>query len=273
MTDSPLEILGKAERATLRDIVLSLADTTLLLGYRAHERAPRSPSMNDANALEGVSTGLFGESYLLFDFLEPLGESPEQLERRNVPIDFSSIELLDHDFSTWQGFLIAASLTHVATTVRWHTLALGNIADLAGLAKKVVQEARFHTLYLSGAYQAHIARHTGAEENFLSAVESLLPIALRWFGQDSPQIRTLVDKGILTRAPEQERTAFLNSLRHIIPTGAEQGWKVAPLDWNEWDARRHRSAGTGPDPQTLHILSLKTIDDSIVWERAEGRSL
>lgn len=273
MTASPLENLGKNERAVLRHIVLSLADTTLLLGYRAHERAPRSPSMNDANALEGISTGLFGESYLLFDFLESLGESPEQLERRNHPTDFSSIELLDHDFRTWQDFLITASLTHVATTVRWHTFTLGSIEELAGLAKKVVQEAKFHTLYLSGAYQAHIARHTEAEENFRHAAESLLPLALRWFGQENPQTKALTDKGILTRTPEQERTAFLSSLRHIIPASAERGWQIAPLDWKEWDAHRYRPAGTGPDAQALQILSLKTIDDSIVWERAEGRSL
>lgn len=253
----------------VRDLVLALIDTKLVLGYHYRQRAPRSPSFDDANALQGMSAGEFGQAYHLMDTLERFGDSPQALERRRSPEEYSSMDVLDGELDDWESFLAATTLADLATLIRLESCADGAGDSVAALAGKAAQEEEFHVRYLSGACASYAAWDPARGERLRERMEELLPATLRWFGRDGDASESSVGQ-----APSEERALLLQRVDELLSRatrGQRRPMREPQLDFSDWDDRRQRSVHGEPPAHAVSVLALKDMDGSIRWDRGTER--
>jgi ring-1,2-phenylacetyl-CoA epoxidase subunit PaaC len=129
------------------DYVLSIADTSLILGQRLSEWCGHGPVIEEDIAVTNIALDLIGQARLLLTHagaLEGRGRDEDQLAflrdeaaYRNLTI----VELRNGDFgrTILRNLLVAAWQREL-----WHALATSSDAALAAIAAKSAKETRYH---------------------------------------------------------------------------------------------------------------------------------
>lgn len=176
-----LDGVDQTARTLLQDELLCLADTKLVLGNWFAECVMNGKSLPDFAAMLGMCTASYGQTRAFYHYLDTLDHSYAHLERGRGPGEISSMDLLDAPPRNWQDFIVSVWLAEQAS---W-SLASGFLQHrdrtLAGIARKVGEEAYFHLKYAVGWLRLIEASDEEAA-HAREALRSRYPLALRWFG-------------------------------------------------------------------------------------------
>lgn len=244
MTTPDKDALGEA----LRNDLLALADSKLVLANWYTTCVHNGRSLPDFAALLGMATATFGHTRALYLYLVNLGCDYDGLERRAQPAAFCSMNLLDRPPEDWEDFIATVYLAELAM---W-TFASGFLGHpdrpLAGLIRKIGEESYFHLKYCQG-WQS-IFTETG-NRRYGVALAARLPAALAWFrAQEDDLLQAAGQRDLpLSTLCQSYRAEVLNSL------GGASAGDGPPASLDGWDPQRRR-AGTMPQ-RLFEIIRLK----------------
>ena len=238
--------LGATE-LTLYDELLCVADTKLVLAGWYMVVLPNGRGIPDWNALCGMLQDHYGHARALYQYLGRYGLTREEAEWARGPGEIRSARLLDRPPQSWTDFVVTMLCAeHLLSTL------LGGYRDneqdraLAGLARKMEREARFHLSYATGWLRA-----LASDDSWLTTpFRDRLVLALDWWGPDEPDC--LFEAGLRTAPEPTLRDTFVGALEAEFPD-ANPGQTAGAGATPSW-RREFRRSGPRGIPESLYEL-------------------
>jgi ring-1,2-phenylacetyl-CoA epoxidase subunit PaaC len=161
-----------SERAQL---LLTLADDELILGWRDSEWTGIAPTLEEDVAFSSIAQNEIGHARALYELAaEELGTDADALAFDRPPEEYRCAPLVElHLLDDWAMTIARRYLYEAADQVRIEALKESDDAQLAGLAAKIDREEVYHRLH------AELwAERLQDEPRFTTALEQLWPYAL-----------------------------------------------------------------------------------------------
>jgi ring-1,2-phenylacetyl-CoA epoxidase subunit PaaC len=215
------------------DLLLSIADDELILGWRNSEWTGIAPFLEEDVAFSSIAQNEIGHARALYELAAAeLGTSADELAFDRKPEEYRSAPLVELRRLEWARTIARHWLYETADQIRLAALKESDDAEIAGLAAKMDREEAYHRMHA----EMWIDRLLSTEEGrtrLEEAVDELWPYAL----------------GVLEGAPRAEFRARVEerlgrALRDVepVPRGAHEA-ALAEL-WDEMTSVR-RSAPAG----------------------------
>ena len=241
--------LGPAVEDAVRDLILVLADTKRLLGYRYAEWMLGAPELETAIACSSMAQDEWGHARLLYALMKGFDEDPEVLEHGREPGAYRNMEILDEPTSTWPDVVALMALADAAVTVQFEALGESSYDPLRQRVEKLVEEERFHAAHGRAWFRRLAGGTEASREALRSAVERVLPVALAWFGPDSERAEALESAGVVDAAGSTLRARFLDRVSELLALAGVEA--PAEPDLGGFDEVRRRVGAGGPDEETI----------------------
>lgn len=244
--------LSAEVETAVRDLILVLADTKRLLGYRYAEWMLGAPELETGIACSSMAQDEWGHARLLYALMKGFDEDVEALEHGREPGAYRNLEVLDSPAETWPEVVALMALADVAVTVQFAALGSSSYEPLRQRVEKLVEEERFHAAHGSAWFRRLAEGSDASRQALRDAVDAVLEPVLRWFGPDSDRARALADAGVVSVAGSGLRQRFLervDDLLGLVGTAAP-----GSPDLEGFDEASRRSHGGGPDEETIRRI-------------------
>jgi ring-1,2-phenylacetyl-CoA epoxidase subunit PaaC len=188
--DAPPAI-DEVARAALAELLLSVADDELVIGYWDSEWTGIAPMLEEDVATSSIAQDEIGHARALYEMLAELtDDDADRIAYRREPHEFRHAAILDHARGDWAFSVARRYLYETADAVRLEALARSSHEPLALLAGKMRREEVYHLLHA----EAWIKRLADgpARERLAGAVARLWPDAQQVFAP-------LVEEEVLVR--------------------------------------------------------------------------
>jgi ring-1,2-phenylacetyl-CoA epoxidase subunit PaaC len=160
-----------SERA---ELLLSLADDELILGWRDSEWTGIAPTLEEDVAFSSIAQNEIGHARAFYELAAAeLGSDADALAFDRRPEDYRCAPLVELRLLDWARTIARRYLYEEADQVRIDMLRGGGDVQLAGLAAKIDREEVYHRLHAE-MWEARL--HD--EPRFREAVRELWPYAL-----------------------------------------------------------------------------------------------
>lgn len=243
---TPIATADPAARTALQDDLLCVADTKLVLGNWFAECVMNGKSLPDFAAMLGMCTASYGQTRAIYHWLDTLDHSYGHLEHGRGREEIRSMDLLDAAPENWQDFIVSTWLAEQATWSMASGFLRNRDRTVAGIARKIGEEAYFHLKYAAGWFRI-IEASDEERASLRESVTRRFPLALRWFGPPGAA-DDLHAAGLRDDPLADIRAGFADEVRGALePLGIDVTGVEATFDagWRP-DARR-----TGPLPERL----------------------
>jgi ring-1,2-phenylacetyl-CoA epoxidase subunit PaaC len=163
-------------------LLLSLADDELILGWRDSEWTGIAPTLEEDVAFSSIAQNEIGHARALYELAaQELGTDADALAFDRRPDEYRCAPLVELRLMEWAHTIARRYLYEEADRVRIDALKRSDDAELAGLAGKIDREETYHRLHAEmWAARLH------DEPRFRDAVAELWPYAL---GVLEPELR------------------------------------------------------------------------------------
>jgi ring-1,2-phenylacetyl-CoA epoxidase subunit PaaC len=214
-----------SERAQL---LLTLADDELILGWRDSEWTGIAPTLEEDVAFSSIAQNEIGHARALYELAaEELGTDVDALAFDRAPDEYRCAPLVElHLLDNWAMTIARRYLYEAADQVRIEALKESDDPQLAGLAAKIDREEVYHRLH------AELwAERLKDEPRFVAAVEELWPYVLGVVAPDQRDElarRTGLDA---TLAQAHERGAHTPDLEPLWEEMTEVRRSVPGAQW------------------------------------------
>jgi ring-1,2-phenylacetyl-CoA epoxidase subunit PaaC len=219
--------LAPAARDGLAELLLTMADDELVIGYWDSEWTGIAPLLEEDVAMSSISQDEIGHAAALYGMLGELtGRDPDEIAYGREPAAFRHAPLLDHPRTDWAFTIARRYLYETADAARLEALAASSYVPLAQLVGKMRREERYHLMHVD-AWVRRLADGGGeGRARIRGAFEALADDAMTVLGSlDAEEL--LLATGILPepmaaiRGRWAERTAgALGALDLPGPRGA-----------------------------------------------------
>jgi ring-1,2-phenylacetyl-CoA epoxidase subunit PaaC len=167
------------ERAQL---LLSVADDELILGWRDSEWTGIAPTLEEDVAFSSIAQNEIGHARALYELAAvELDTDADALAFDRAPDEYRNAPLVELHLLEWAPTIARRYLYEEADRVRIDSLKRSDDAELAGLAAKIDREETYHRMHAE-----MWAARLRDEPRFRNAVEELWPYAL---GVLEPELR------------------------------------------------------------------------------------
>jgi phenylacetate-CoA oxygenase PaaI subunit len=249
--------MSDACAAGLRNALLAVADTKLLLGYHYGEWTFGPPELEAAIANCSLSQTELGHVRLLHAILRNhFGDDPDDLVEARSSSEFANVAYLDHDIGDWPGVVAANFVVDLAVTRLLHAMRGSSFKPLRMSLEKMLDEERYHAHHGRGWLRTLATRSDDARRAIEERVLSALNAVVEWFGpEDDEEDGALVAAGVKS---ETNPDVLQDFLADVARTTAPLGMTIEvqrPAASSEWDPRTRRTAATGPDEEILRHLA------------------
>jgi ring-1,2-phenylacetyl-CoA epoxidase subunit PaaC len=255
--------LASGTRDAVADLILVLADTKRLLGYRYAEWMLGAPELETGIACSSMAQDEWGHARLLYALLKEFGHDVDTLEHGREPGEYRNMDVLDRPARSWPEVVVLMALVDPAVSVQLETLRSSSHTPLRQRVEKLLEEERFHEAH-GGAWWRRLAGGSDASRQALTdAARPIIPRVLVWFGPDSPRAGSLRDASVVAETGPALRSRFLDRVRPLLePIGldvpvtgdAGETWHAEAPPAGEFDEVRRRSGGGGPDAETIRRI-------------------
>ena len=244
-------------RGALREQLLALADTKLLLGHHCGEWTFRAPTLEASIAACNMAQDEWGHTRLLYGMLERyFGETADTLLHERAAETFASVEALDRPLESWPHFIAVRVLADAGVTLLLQAMVNSSFRPLKDRVEKMLQEERYHVLYAEAWVERLADKSPESREAIAQAMASAYPSVVAWFGPpESEHDAPLVELGIKS---ERDRD-IAQKLRERVEQLADTAGLPVPtdgevVDWSGWRSELRRASGGGPDPGIVEEL-------------------
>ena len=215
------------------DLLLSIADDELILGWRNSEWTGIAPFLEEDVAFSSIAQNEIGHARALYELAAAeLGTTADELAFDRSPEEYRSAPLVQLRRLEWARTIARHWLYETADEIRLAALKASDDPEIAGLAAKMDREEAYHRMHAEMWVDRLLATDEG-RTRLEEAVEELWPYAL---GVLDDALRP----ELVARAQEKLGRALLDV--EPIPRGVHEA-ELAEL-WEEMTSVR-RSAPAG----------------------------
>jgi ring-1,2-phenylacetyl-CoA epoxidase subunit PaaC len=163
------------------DLLLSIADDELVLGWRNSEWTGIAPFLEEDVAFSSIAQNEIGHARALYELAAAeLGTTADELAFDRSPSEYRCAPLVQarliHD---WAGTIARHFLYETADAVRIDALKTSEDTELAGLAAKMDREEVYHRMHAE-----MWAQRLRDEDRFREALDAQWPLALGVLDED-----------------------------------------------------------------------------------------
>lgn len=241
--------LDPATRSAIRDLILVLADSKRLLGYRYAEWMLGAPELESGIACSSMAQDEWGHARLLYALLKEFDDDVDALEHGREPAEYRSMEVLDRPAGTWADAVALMVVADGALSVQFEALGESSHQPLRQRVDKLLDEERFHAAH-GAAWFRRMAGGTDESRSALrQATERVLGPVLQWFGPESDRARSLESAGVVSRTGSALRGQLVERLQPLLDMVSLEApaGEVAET----FDEARRRYPGGAPDSETI----------------------
>ena len=206
-------------------LLLSIADDELILGWRDSEWTGIAPTLEEDVAFSSIAQNEIGHARALYELAAvELGTDADALAFDRAPDDYRCAPLVELHLLEWAHTIARRYLYEEADRVRIEALMRSDDTELAGLAAKIDREETYHRLHAE-LWAARLRD----EQRFRSAVEELWPYAL---GVLEPELRPELARRVgLEVVPAQERGGHTPELAELWDEMTEVRRSIPGAQW------------------------------------------
>jgi ring-1,2-phenylacetyl-CoA epoxidase subunit PaaC len=216
------------------DLLLSLADDELILGWRNSEWTGIAPFLEEDVAFSSIAQNEIGHARALYELAAAeLGTTADELAFDRQPEEYRSAPLVQLRRLEWARTIARHWLYETADEIRLEALKSSGDAELAGLAAKIDREEAYHRMHAEMWIDRLLATDEG-RARLGEAIDELWPYALGVLDKElRPELRAraearlgreLADVEAVPRGiHEAELTELweeMTSVRRSAPAGA-----------------------------------------------------
>jgi ring-1,2-phenylacetyl-CoA epoxidase subunit PaaC len=242
----------EATGESIRDLILVLADSKRLLGYRYAEWMLGAPELETGIACSSMAQDEWGHARLLYALLKDFDDDVDGLEHGREPDAYRNMAVLDGPAATWTDVVALMVFADGALSVQFAALRDSTYEPLRQRVEKLLEEEEFHAAH-GAAWFRRLARGSEASRAKLrESVEAVLPHVLDWFGLDSERADELERASVVDAYGSRLRARFLDRVEPLLEgLGLERPQSSAPTDFDEV---RRRSGSGAPDAETVRRI-------------------
>ncbi|MBX6362523.1 MAG: phenylacetate-CoA oxygenase subunit PaaI [Gemmatimonadetes bacterium] len=253
LVETPADLTPE-QRAAVHDLILVLADSKRLLGFRYASWILGAPELEAGIAFASMAQDEWGHARLLYALLKDFDDDVRHLEHGREPGEYRNLEVLDHEPDGWPGIIALNALADQALSAQLEAFRGSAYLPLRQRVEKLLAEERFHIAH-GTAWFRRLARATpAARAEIAAAARAVLPTLLRWFGPQGGRDQALVQAGIADAAGDELRGRYLAAIAPLLQelglAAADAPYPVV-LDFDGFDEASRRVSTTGPDPETV----------------------
>ena len=204
------------------DLLLSLADDELVLGWRNSEWTGIAPFLEEDVAFSSIAQNEIGHARALYELAAAeLGSTADELAFDREPEDYRSAPLVQLRRLEWARTIARHWLYETADEIRLASLKASDDSELAGLAAKIDREEAYHRMHAE-----MWAGRLADEPRFEDALDRLWPLAA-------------------TLLPEDLRPDLAEQLGRALTYGSRRGEHIEdfPLLWEQMTEVRRSVPG------------------------------
>ena len=215
------------------DLLLSLADDELILGWRNSEWTGIAPFLEEDVAFSSIAQNEIGHARALYELAAvELRTTADALAFDREPDEYRSAPLVQLRRLEWARTIVRHWLYETADEVRLASLMASDDSELAGLAAKIDREEAYHRMHAEMWIDRLLATGEG-RSRLEEAVTELWPYALGVLDDGlRPEFRARAEERLGRTLPDVE----------AVPRGVHEA-ELAEL-WGEMTSVR-RSAPAG----------------------------
>jgi ring-1,2-phenylacetyl-CoA epoxidase subunit PaaC len=214
------------------DLLLSLADDELVLGWRNSEWTGIAPFLEEDVAFSSIAQNEIGHARALYELAAAeLGRTADELAFDRQPEEYRSAPLVQLRRLEWARTIARHWLYETADEIRLASLKASDDSELAGLAAKIDREEAYHRMHAEMWIDRLLATEEG-RARLDEAVDELWPYALGVLDGLRPELRARAEARLGRTLPDVE----------AVPRGVHEA-ELAEL-WEEMTSVR-RSAPAG----------------------------
>ncbi len=215
------------------DLLLSLADDELVLGWRDSEWTGIAPFLEEDVAFSSIAQNEIGHARALYELAAAeLGTTADELAFDRQPGEYRCAPLVQLRRLEWARTIARHWLYESADEIRLTALKESSDPGIAGIAAKMDREEAYHRMHAEMWVDRLLASEEGAAR-LNEAVDELWPYALGVLDDElRPELRGRVEKRLGRSLPDVEP----------VPRGVHEA-ELREL-WEEMTTVR-RSAPTG----------------------------
>jgi len=217
------------------DLLLSLADDELVLGWRNSEWTGIAPFLEEDVAFSSIAQNEIGHARALYELAAAeLGTTADELAFDRQPEEYRSAPLVQLRRLEWARTIARHWLYETADEIRLASLKASDDSELAGLAAKIDREEAYHRMHAEMWIDRLLATEEG-RTRLDEAVDELWPYALGVLDDGlRPELReraearlgrTLPDVEGIARGVHEAELAELweemTSVRRSAPAGSQ----------------------------------------------------
>ena len=160
------------------DILLSMADDELVLGWRNSEWTGIAPFLEEDVAFSSIAQNEIGHARALYELAaKELGTTADALAFDRSPEEYLSAPLVELRRLEWARTIARHYLYETADAVRIEALAASDDPEVAGLAAKIAREETYHLMH-ADLWVDRLLDTDEGRARLREAVEELWPYAL-----------------------------------------------------------------------------------------------
>jgi ring-1,2-phenylacetyl-CoA epoxidase subunit PaaC len=215
------------------DLLLTLADDELILGWRNSEWTGIAPFLEEDVAFSSIAQNEIGHARALYELAAAeLGTTADELAFDRQPEEYRSAPLVELRRLEWARTIARHWLYETADEIRLASLQTSDDPELAGLAAKIDREEAYHRMHAEMWIDRLLATDEG-RSRLDEAVNELWPYALGVLDDGlRPELRARAERRLGRTLPDVD----------AVPRGDHEA-ELAEL-WGEMTMVR-RSAPAG----------------------------
>src|SRR4051795_158392 len=161
--------------AARAELLLSIADDELIVGWRDSEWTGIAPTLEEDVAFSSIAQNEIGHARALYELAaKELDSDPDALAFDRAPDEYLCAPLVELDLTDdWAKTIARRRLYELADELRIRALIASDDRELAGLAAKIDREEVYHRMHAE-----MWAARLRDEPRFRTAVDELWPYAL-----------------------------------------------------------------------------------------------
>jgi ring-1,2-phenylacetyl-CoA epoxidase subunit PaaC len=241
-------------RGATRDLVLALADTKRLLGYRYAEWMLGAPELETGIACSSMAQDEWGHARLLYALLREFGDDPERLEHGREGHEYHSMEVLDSGAATWPDLVALMALADEAITTQIEALRGSSHESLRQRVEKVLEEEKFHSAHGAAWFRRLAGGSDASRAALTDAVDRVLDSVVAWFGPGSERAHALEGAGVVDAAGPALAARYLARVAPLLEMVERQAQSGRAEPGPEFDESRRRGRSGGPDAETIRKI-------------------
>ncbi len=208
-------ISDPAVRTAFCEWLLRCADDELVIGHRHSEWTGFGPDIESDVALSSIAQEEIGHARALYEQIaSDEGGDVDRLAFGRTPVEYRHAILVERENNGWEESIVRLVLYEPYETARLRLLGESGQEPVAGLARTLVREERYHNLFAE-TWLTRLARTAEGRTRIQAALDALWPEALGLF-EVTPADETLLVAGALGASPAAQRAAWEEAVRPVL---------------------------------------------------------